>query len=92
MNRKKFIGVSIAALLVIAMGVAVVTYDWGFGDEPQEIPFEPADDGTLSINSLNYQLFEEHGALLLALGILMFGALIGASCVAREEVDEDDSD
>ena len=92
MNRKKFIGVSIAALLVIAMGVAVVTYDWGFGDEPQEIPFEPADDGTLSINSLNYQLFEEHGALLLALGILMFGALVGASCVAREEVDEDDSD
>ncbi|MDD4185435.1 MAG: hypothetical protein PHX75_02190 [Candidatus Methanomethylophilaceae archaeon] len=90
--NKKFIGASIAVLVVVAMGAAVLTYDWGFNDEPQAIPFEPADDGTLSTDSLNYQLFEEYGALLLALGVLMFGALIGASCVAREEADEDDSD
>ncbi|MDD4244723.1 MAG: hypothetical protein PHI62_00920 [Candidatus Methanomethylophilaceae archaeon] len=90
--NKKFIGATIAVLVVVAMGAAVLTYDWGFDDEPQSIPFEPADDGTLSVDSLNYQLFEEYGALLLALGVLMFGALIGASCVAREEADEDDSD
>lgn len=90
--KKKAVGAAMAVLVMAVLGSAVLMYDWGFTSDPQEVPFAPAGDGTLSAGSLNFTLFDVYGPLLLILGILMFGAMIGASCVAREEVDEDDSD
>ncbi|MCL2031798.1 MAG: hypothetical protein FWG96_00765 [Methanomassiliicoccaceae archaeon] len=43
-------------------------------------------------NSLNFALFEKYGPLMLILALLMFGAMIGGVCVAREEVESDDTD
>ena len=50
------------------------------------------DDGTLKENSLNYGVFEAYGPLLIVLALLMFGAMVGGICVAREEVENDDTD
>lgn len=41
-------------------------------------------------DSLNYVVFEKYGPLLLVLGIVMFGAMIGGLCVAREEIEKDE--
>jgi NADH:ubiquinone oxidoreductase subunit 6 (subunit J) len=46
---------------------------------------------TTNTNSLNYALFEKYGPLLLILALLMFGAMIGGVCIAREEVESDDT-
>ena len=43
------------------------------------------DDGWLAENSINYQMFEFWGPVLLVLGALMFGAIIAGVCISREE-------
>jgi len=43
-------------------------------------------------NSLNFALFEGYGPLMLILALLMFGAMIGGVCIAREESEHDDTD
>ncbi|MBQ2762827.1 MAG: hypothetical protein IJF47_03825 [Candidatus Methanomethylophilaceae archaeon] len=96
MASKKAI-VLVLAMVVILGGIALTT-EWNeLGtsvnyDEtvPEEgIPFHP-ENGELAENSLNYQLFENYGGLLLVLGILMFGAMVAGICISREEADSDD--
>ena len=93
MNRK--IGAVLGIAVVLMFGAMIVGTDWkeidaGYGgDVPDEgIPFSPADEN--DNNCINSLLFEQYGAILLVLGILMFGAMIAGVCLSREEEDTDD--
>ena len=94
MNKKVlFAGIAIAAVLMGMLSTVVL-----FGDmddykdkEPGSVQFTPDDSGDLDTDSLPYMLFEDYGAVLLVLAILMFGAIIGGAYIAKED-DEDDSD
>jgi NADH:ubiquinone oxidoreductase subunit 6 (subunit J) len=97
MNKKVAIGVCIAAMLLAVLAISVVATDWDdhvTNEVPESIDYSatPDDQGNLDHNSLNYSLFEAHGPLLLILALLMFGAMIGGVCIAREEGEHDDSD
>ncbi|MDR2845866.1 MAG: hypothetical protein LBV63_01130 [Candidatus Methanoplasma sp.] len=96
MSKKVLVGVSVAALLAVVLISAVVLTDWSdytTNDSPESIPFDGGDDGSgeLDHNSLNYALFEQYGPVLLIVALLMFGAMIGGVCIAREEVENDDT-
>ena len=96
MNKKVAIGVGVSVLLLAVLGASILTTDWDdfvTNESPESIPFDGVvdDSGNLDPNSLNYALFEEYGPLLLVLALLMFGAIVGGVCVAREEVDNDDT-
>jgi len=96
MNKKVMVGIAAAAMLLTVLVASVAVTEWGdyFENEsPQKIEFVGPvdDDGNMDTNSLNYALFEKYGPLLLILALLMFGAMIGGVCIAREEVDGDDT-
>jgi hypothetical protein len=96
MNKKMALGIGVSAVLLAVLVSAVVMTEWDdytTNDSPEEIPFDGVVDeyGTLDPGSLNYALFEQYGPLLLVLALLMFGAIIGGVCIAREEVEHDDS-
>lgn len=96
MNKKIAIGICVSALLLTVLAASVIATDWDdyvTNETPESIPFEGDvdDNGDLDPNSLNYALFEKYGPLLLILALLMFGAMIGGVCIAREENDRDDS-
>jgi len=101
------IAVAAALLAVLSLAVMETDWsNYTTYETPQKIDFsgEPQlnDDGTpvvdengktvLSHDTLNYVLFETYGPLLLILALLMFGAMIGGVCLAREESEHDDSD
>jgi len=98
MNKKIMIGVCVSAMLLALLAISVMATDWDefvTNESPEGIDFiGGADaDGNMDTNSLNYALFETYGPLLLVLALLMFGAMIGGVCIAREEEEEcDDTD
>ncbi|MCL1978814.1 MAG: hypothetical protein FWG60_01465 [Methanomassiliicoccaceae archaeon] len=97
MNKRVVIGICVSALLLTVLAASVMATDWSnhvTNDSPESIDFTGAtdDDGNMDANSLNYALFETYGPLLLILALLMFGAMIGGVCIAREESDADDTD
>ncbi len=96
MNKRAAIGATAAVLLLVVLTVSIYETNWDdymTNDSPENIPYvdDVDDQGNLDPNSLNYAIFEQYGPLLLVLAILMFGAMIGGICVAREEVEKDDS-
>ncbi len=102
MNKKVLLGGAVSALLLIVLVVGVATVDWDdytASDVPNEVPVFPTDDqdsiwddnGELKEESLSYTVFEKYGVILLPLALLMFGAMVGGVCIAREEVESDDS-
>ena len=81
---------SIALVAVLAIGIYATPWDMNY-DEPQTIEFDPSEDvENLDHNSLNYQVFEHYGPLLIVLALLMFGAMVGGICIAREEIENDE--
>ena len=97
MNKKVLAGIGASAVLAAVLISAVVLTDWNdymTNDSPEGIPFDGGvgEDGELDRNSLNYALFEQYGPVLLVVALLMFGAMIGGVCIAREEVEGDDTD
>jgi len=91
MNKKNAVVGAIIAVAVLALlSSAMLSYDWE-QDEMHSIPFTPDADGNVLPGTLNYELFETYGPVILVLAMLMFGAIIGGAYVAKEE-DEDDSD
>jgi NADH:ubiquinone oxidoreductase subunit 6 (subunit J) len=94
MNKKVMIGVCAAAMLLSVLAVSVMATDWNdyvTNDSPEKIEFVgPVDEyGNLDQNSLNYALFETYGPLLLIMALLMFGAMIGGVCIAREKGEDE---
>ncbi|MDR1690872.1 MAG: hypothetical protein LBR42_03380 [Candidatus Methanoplasma sp.] len=97
MNKKVAIGIGVSAMLLVVLAASVVATDWNnyvTNESPEGIDFTGVTDetGEMDQNSLNYALFEKYGPLLLILALLMFGAMIGGVCIAREEGEHDDSD
>lgn len=96
MNKKAAIGIGISAMLLAVLAVSVIATDWDdhvTNDSPEGINYTGTDaNGDLDHDSLNYALFETYGPLLLILALLMFGAMIGGVCVAREEGEHNDTD
>lgn len=99
MSKRAAAAVALAASLLVILTVAIYVNEWdNYGDEPNSVPFNDVveidpvtGEETVDHSSLNYTLFEKYGPVLLVLGLLMFGAMIGGICVAREEVENDDS-
>lgn len=85
MNKRTFLCAVIALGVVIGLSASVITYEWGMGGGPVPIPFGLNGDGSLPVNSINFQMFEVWGPMLLVLGTLMFGAIIAGVCISREE-------
>ena len=103
MSKRAGAGIGVAVVLLVALGACIYATSWdNMNDEPTSIPYNGTDgmnaesntndDGTLKENSLNYGVFEAYGPLLIVLALLMFGAMVGGICVAREEVENDDTD
>jgi len=91
-KRTAAVGVIIAATVLVLMTSAVISYEWDAEDGMHHVPFTPDSDGNLIPGSLNYELFETYGPVILVLAMLMFGAIIGGAYVAKEEDEEHDSD
>ena len=104
MNKKTAVGaaVSVILLAVLVAGIATVNWDdFTESDSPISLPdisTKPGapdsiydENGDLKENSLAYTVFEKYGLVLVPLAILMFGAMVGGVCIAREEVEKDDS-
>lgn len=96
MTKRKLIGAVVAVLALTVLASAVFATGWGdlvANDSPERLPtFEVVEDGDLDNESLTYMAFETYGPIVALLALVMFGAMIGAICVAKEEVDDDDSD
>ena len=86
MSKKKAFASALVALVVVCgLAASVITYDWGTDSGIEKVPFGLDGDGKLADNSINYQMFEVWGPILLVLGTLMFGAIIAGVCISREE-------
>lgn len=85
MNKRKLFGAIIALAVVGVLIASAVTYNWGMGSWPSQVPFGLDGTGSLAVNSINYQMFEVWGPVLLILGTLMFGAIIAGVCISKEE-------
>ena len=85
MNKKALLGGIVALVVIGGLAAGIISYDWGMGDGPTPIPFGLDENGKLPWGGLNYQLFEVWGPALLALGTLMFGAIIAGVCISKDE-------
>ena len=85
MNKKAIVSGIIAIVVIAGLAASAITYDWGTDGGPKPVPFGLDENGELAVNSINYQMFEVWGPVLLILGTLMFGAIIAGVCISREE-------
>ena len=97
MTKRKMTGIVVAVLALTVLTVAVFATGWGGlveNESPENLPtFDPYDtNGEIMEDSLTFVLFEIYGPLIVLISLIMFGAMVGAICVAKEEVDDDDSD
>lgn len=102
MSKKAVIGAAVSVVLLAVLVAGIATAGWDdivSNDAPHEVPVFPTDDddsiwddqGQLKEESLAYTVFEKYGIILLPLAVLMFGAMVGGVVIAREEVENDDS-
>lgn len=97
MTKRKLIGAAVAIFAFAVLASAVFSTGWGDlvnNDTPERLTtFDPyEDENEISTDSLTYVLFETYGPMVALLSLVMFGAMVGAICIAKEEVDDDDSD
>lgn len=107
MSKRTVLGAvaAIALLAVLITGFAVDDIQTDY-DEPNGVltgmgagmgeGMDGADsiigaDGKLNEDSLEYSIFEKYGVVLIPLAVLMFGAMVGGVCIAREEVEDNGS-
>jgi NADH:ubiquinone oxidoreductase subunit 6 (subunit J) len=96
MTKRKLIGAVVAVFALTVLASAVFATGWGdltVNDSPERLPtFDPyEDENEISTDSLTYVVFETYGPMVALLSLVMFGAMVGAICVAKEEVDDDDT-
>ena len=96
MTKRKLIGGIVAVFALVVLASAVFATGWGDlveNESPEGLPtlapYEGEDE--ISTESLTYVMFETYGPIVGLLSLVMFGAMVGAICVAKEEVDDDDT-
>ncbi len=85
MSKKTTTALVLAFLLGVALLGTVATVDWGAGDDINSIPFNPVEGDPEFGDSLNYALFEDYGAIVFVMGLLMFAAILGGVYLAKED-------
>jgi len=90
MDKRSLIPSVILAVSVMVMfSAAAFSSDWFLDYNAEELHeqqyFPDPDTGELSKESINYELFEEYGPILLVLALLMFGSIIGGVYIAKED-------
>lgn len=88
MKRKVLVGIALGAALLVIMGGMILDTNWTDEEEMQSIPFAPSDDVNFE-DTLNFAIFETYGPLILVVTLMLFGAIIGAACISKEEEDND---
>lgn len=88
MKRKALVGIALCLTLVVVMGGMIVDTEWNADDGMQSIDFMPSDAVPFD-ETLNYALFETYGPMLMVVTLMLFGAIIGAACISKEEEDDD---
>ena len=91
-KKKAFLCGLVALVMVCGLAGSVISYDWGMDQGIEKVPFGLDGDGMLADNSINYQMFEVWGPVLLVLGTLMFGAIIAGVCISREEREKEEGE
>lgn len=87
MKRNVLVGIALGAALLVVFGGMIIDTQWTEEDaQPESIPFNDSDNFE---DSLNFALFEEYGPLLMVVTLMLFGAIIGAACISKEEEDDD---
>ncbi len=87
MSKKTTTALVLAFLLGVALLGTVATVDWGAGDDINSIPFNPVEGDPAFADSLNYALFEDYGAVVIVMGLLMFAAILGGVYLAKEDLE-----
>ena len=90
MSKRTILCAIFALAVVCGIAASAISYDWGMDGGPVSVPFGLDGNGDLAVNSINYQMFEVWGPVLLVLGTLMFGAIIAGVCISREERDKEE--
>ena len=85
MSKKAIVGAILAFALVCILLASVISFDWGVAGGPVQVPFGLDQNGNLPVNSINFQMFEVFGPVLMVLAVLMFGAIIAGVCISKEE-------
>jgi len=88
MNKKTLAGLALGAAMIILLGGMITGSTWQDDGGMKDIPFGPSDDVPFE-DTLNFAIFEEYGAILMIVTLMLFGAIIGAACIAKEEEDND---
>lgn len=89
MSKNAVIGGVVVLALVCVLAGSIVTYQWADNENgPTAVPFGLDSNGNLPHNSINYELFENWGPVLLVLGTLMFGSIIAGVCISKEKEEK----
>jgi len=92
MNRKTALGIALGIAMVVMLGGMVLSTNWAedtnMGDSPTDIPFSPSPGHDFK-DTLNYAVFETYGPVLIVVTMLLFGAIIGAAAISKEDVEEE---
>lgn len=94
MTKRKLIGGIVAVFALAVLTSAVFATGWGDlveNDSPERLDTFPVGEEDIRPESLTHVMFETYGPILGLLSLVMFGAMVGAICVAKEEVDDDDT-
>lgn len=88
-NKRKLLGAIIAlGFVVILISAVCSTGAWNIYGEATPVPVGLNGEGNLDTYSLNYQLFEVWGPIILCLGAVMFGAIIAGVAISKEDNKE----
>lgn len=90
MRRKIFGAIVALAMVAVLIWSATSMGDFGWNEyvAPTIIPVG-MEGGILSPISLNYQVYEVMGPIMMCLGIVMFGAIIAGVAISKEDDEEE---
>lgn len=91
MKRKSIVGIALGVAMIAILGGMIMDTSWDDEDGMQSIDYNGSQTEGAFSDTLNYALFEEYGPVLIIVTLMLFGAIIGAATVAKEE-DDNDSD
>lgn len=93
MNRKVTVGIALGAALLVILGGMILDNSDRWAEDTDggmgQIPFRPS-AGVPIEDTLNYAVFETYGPMMIVVTLMLFGAIIGAASISKEENDDSD--